>query len=271
MKNLSVKWQMGLVAALAALGMMLSVVLTQYSLSHLESLQNERVQINQIESDMLTLRRNEKDFLARKDPKYVDNFRNNYAAVENRVMLLTKALENQGLDHTIADKLAAILSDYQQKFLALVEQQNQIGLDHKTGLYGALRKAVHQAEGLMKAQQQDKLSKDMLMLRRREKDFMLRMDLTYINKFDQDMAVLQQDLSAAAIGAGIKQEIISAMNAYEKDFKALVNANITLGLSSKEGLLGEMRKTIHQSEALLAQLQAETGQHVEAEISRLNV
>ena len=270
MKNLSVKWQMGLVAALAALGMMLSVVLQQYSLSHLESLQNERVQINQIESGMLTLRRNEKDFLARKDPKYIDNFRNNYEAVENRVKLLTKALENQGLDHTIADKLAAILSGYQKRFLDLVEQQNQIGLDHKTGLYGALRKAVHQAEGLMKAQQQDKLSKDMLMLRRREKDFMLRMDLTYINKFDQDMAVLQQDLSAAPIGAGIKQEIISAMNAYEKDFKALVNANIKLGLSSKEGLLGDMRKTIHQSEALLAQLQTETGQHVEAEISRLN-
>ncbi len=271
MKNLSIKWQMGLVAALATLGMMLSIVLQQYSLSHLESLENERVQINQIESGMLTLRRNEKDFLARKDPKYVDDFRSNYEANESRVMLLTKALEGQGLDHTIADKLAAILTDYQEKFLALVEQQNQIGLDHKTGLYGALRKAVHQAEGLMQAQQQDRLSKDMLMLRRREKDFMLRLDLTYTNKFDQDMAVLQQDLSAAPIGAGIKQEIISAMKAYEKDFKALVNANIKLGLSSKEGLLGEMRKTIHQSEVLLAQLQAETGQHIEAEIARLNV
>ncbi len=271
MKNLSVKWQMGLVATFAALGMMLSLVLQQYALSHLESLENTQIQITEIESRMLTLRRNEKDFLARKDSKYVDTFGNNYGATQNRLAILTKALKEHDLDHTIANKLATILSDYKGSFLALVEQQKQIGLDHKTGLYGALRKAVHQAEDLLKAQQQDKLFKDMLMLRRREKDFMLRLDLNYDKKFDQDMAVLRQDLSAAAISEGIKQEIVTAMKAYETDFKALVNANVKLGLSSKEGLFGDMRKTIHQSEKLLAQLRADTGQHIEAGITRLNV
>lgn len=32
-----------------------------------------------------------------------------------------------------------------------------------------------------------------------------------------------------------------------------------------------MRKTVHQSEELLARLQANTGQHIEAEITRLNL
>ncbi len=271
MRNLSIKWQMGLVAALAALGMMLLSVLQHYSMGHVKSMGSARVLVSDIESGMLTLRRNEKDFLARTDLKYVEKFKNNYGAMQEGVNHLRTALEESDLEYTIADQFTTALTDYQEKFLAMVELQQQIGMDYKSGLYGALRKAVHRAEELLKAQKQDKLFKDMLMLRRREKDFMLRLDLKYLKKFDKDMAVLHQDLSGAVIGDGVKQEIVTAMKTYEKDFKALVDANVKMGLSSKEGLLGEMRKTVHQSEEILAQLQADTGQHIDSETTRLSM
>ncbi|MCU7843763.1 MAG: methyl-accepting chemotaxis protein [Candidatus Thiodiazotropha sp. (ex Monitilora ramsayi)] len=271
MRRLSIKWQMGLVAALAVSGMLLLSVLQQYSMIYMESLGDSRVLVSDIESGMLTLRRNEKDFLARKQPKYVDQFKTNYERTLEHTTSLSSAIEKTGLDHTTAENLKTILAAYRKKFLALVELQKQIGLDHKSGLYGALRKAVHQAEELMNAQNQDKLSKEMLMLRRREKDFMLRMDLKYLKKFDNDMVVLQQSLTESTINADVKQKIVNAMNIYERDFKALVDANVKLGLSSKEGLLGEMRKTIHQSEKILSQLQTGTHQHIDSETDRITL
>jgi len=271
MRGLSIKWQIGVVAALATLGMLLSAVLQQYSSNQLESLGNARVFISDIRADMLMLRRNEKDFLARKSLKYIDKFKTNYETAQGSVTGLSQILEENDLDPAITGKLTTVLSDYQNKFLALVDLQKKIGLDHKSGLYGALRNAVHQAEEMINTRQENKLSKDMLMLRRREKDFMLRLDLKYLKKFNKDLVVLQQDISDASLGEKIKLDISTAMKSYETDFKALVNANVKLGLSSKEGLLGEMRKTIHQSEELLAQLQADTGQHIETEMTQSNI
>ena len=271
MRSLSIKWQMGLVAALAVSGMLLLSMLQQYSMSYVESLGDSRVLVSDIESGMLTLRRNEKDFISRKQLKYVDQFNTNHERTLEHTTSLSSALKNAGLDHTTAEDLQIILAAYRKKFHALVELQKKIGLDHKSGLYGALRKAVHQAEELMNAQNQDRLSKDMLMLRRREKDFMLRMDLKYLKKFDKDMVVLQQSLTASTINADIKQKIVSAMSIYERDFKALVDANVKLGLSSKKGLLGEMRKTIHQSEEILSQLQRGTHQYIDSEMDRITL
>jgi len=265
MRNLSIKWQMGLVAALATLGMLLSTVLQQYSLGHLKSLQEARIQISDIESGMLTLRRNEKDFLARHNQKYVDQFNDQYASTQGIMVALKGILEKSELNQAITQELSSILSDYQKAFLALVELQKQIGLDHKQGLYGALREAVHKAEDLIKAQHQDKLFKDMLLLHRSEKDFMLRLDLQYVEKFDKDMALLQQDIAVVDMAADEREAILAGINTYETDFKALVNASVKLGLSSEEGILGDMRKTIHQSEALLAQLRKDTGQLIDAE------
>ena len=271
MRSLSIKWQLGLVAALAVIGMLLLAVLQQSSMSHVESLGNTRALVSDIESGMLTLRRNEKDFMARKKTKYVAQFIANYEQTLEHATNLSVELKENGLNHTTADDLKVILSSYRDKFLNLVDLQTQIGLDHKSGLYGALRKAVHQAEELMREQHQDKLSKEMLMLRRREKDFMLRMDLKYLKKFNGDMAILQQSIEASPISENVKEQIVNAMNLYEREFRALVDANVKLGLSSKEGVLGEMRKTIHQSEEILSQLQINTHNHIDSEMERITL
>ncbi len=271
MRNRSVKWQMGLVAALSVLGMLMLSVLQYYSMSSIDSLGNARALFNGIESGMLMLRRNEKDFLARKDAKYIEKFNDNHSAVQTQTNLLVDTLQENNLDSSIAERLTPILDDYQMKFLSMADLQQQIGLDSKAGLYGALRKAVHQAEDLLKAHKQDKLIKDMLMLRRREKDFMLRLDLKYLEKFEKDMVVLHQDLSESLISNAIREEVLAALKVYEADFKALVDANVKLGLTRTQGLLGEMRNTIHQSEVLLDELKTDTGQHINEAVIRLEL
>ena len=142
------------------------------------------------------------------------------------------------------------MARYNEKFLALVAQYRKIGLNPKDGLYGALRKAVHNAEAVIKAENNDKLMKDMLMLRRREKDFMLRHEIKYLEKFNKDFSVISRHITAAEIGKDTKQKISGLMAKYDQDFRALVKANQVVGLTSKAGLRGEMRAQVHATEKM---------------------
>lgn len=99
-------------------------------------------------------------------------------------------------------------------------------------MYGSLREAVHQAEDIMHAQRSDKLMKDMLVLRRREKAFMLHNDTRYVDKLNQDIAVLRSDLKAAALSGNARDQIAAAIDRYEHDFKALVAAAQVKGRSN---------------------------------------
>ena len=87
---------------------------------------------------MLTLRRNEKDFMLRLSPKYEQEHRANYE----------KALEyvQSHEELTFSKKL---LETYRQSFVEFVQAYQVLGLDEKSGLYGKLRDTVHQTEMLV--------------------------------------------------------------------------------------------------------------------------
>ena len=263
MNALTIKSRLVLLAVLAAVGMLVMAAIQFNALRNVESLGKARHLVAEIESDMLMQRRNEKDFLARKDLKYKARFIENARAMQAHIRELQAVLEDKHIDTTPGIGVADISREYQQKFLALVDLQKRVGLNHKDGLYGSLRDAVHRAEDLIGALNDDRLSKDMLMLRRREKDFMLRLDLKYLKKFDHDLAVFFSDLQRSGHPDEVKQRIKSAMDKYQQDFHSLVDAEKAMGLSSDRGLRGAMRAKIRASEGLLKKLSAETGSLIE--------
>lgn len=105
--------------------------------------------IGKIESSVLQLRRNEKDFLARKDLKYLDKFEKGMKSLHEQVTFLQKDFKSSGLEFGEFSALQAILTKYAQHFKSLVETQQRIGLHAKDGLYGELRGAVHDVESLI--------------------------------------------------------------------------------------------------------------------------
>ncbi len=258
MSLLSIERKTVFVALLIFVSIVVMATLQYRAISNYRSLGQIRVLVSDIQSNMLTLRRNEKDFVIRKDLQYRQKFVDNHNMIQANVQALRSGLQENAIEDTKTNQLAEILDTYKNRFLAMVELQKEIGFNHQDGLYGRLRDAIHQVEDILVAQRQGQLSKDMLMLRRREKDFMLRNDIEYIKKFDEDMAVMQSDLSRAYLNQRVKKEISTALAAYEKDFKALVSATQQMGFSSKEGLHGEIRKGIHQSEGILNELREDT-------------
>jgi len=260
--RISIQHQLMFLAGFVALGMIGLAMISHLTNQQIRELAQARLAIEEINSGMLTLRRNEKDFMARRDLKYVDKFSGNFDNMLADVDRLHSILDKQGVEGAGTGQLKQVFQDYRSTFLQVAATIEKIGLDPKSGLYGALRKAVHDAEAILKEQNQIRLTADMLMLRRREKDFMLRLDMKYLDKFNQDVAVFEQNLDDSSLDGSIRAALTETMKNYQRDFKALADGYVALGLSSKEGQHGAMRETIHQSEALLAEFEQKTNEWI---------
>ena len=227
------------------------LLLNQYSIYSLSKLDKIRLNIAQIESGMLMLRRNEKDFLARNDLKYQDKFTKNFASLKNKIDELISDLAAENYDTEASTFLAEHLNKYSAIFLKVVDIQKKIGMHSKDGLYGALRKAVHTVEDKLKSLDNQHLRADMLQLRRNEKDFMLRLDMKYPKKLQKNFEVMLKDLYASQ-HSGIDKDIIhKLLEKYRADFMELVKESKSKGLTPKSGLMGEMRNTVHKTENIL--------------------
>ena len=75
---LSIKQRLILMAAVSIFSLVTLFLLGNYATHKVEALERAVVKAAYIEVDMLTLRRNEKDFLARKDLKYQEKFNGNF-------------------------------------------------------------------------------------------------------------------------------------------------------------------------------------------------
>jgi len=91
----------------------------------------------------------------------------------------------------------------------------------------------------------------MLMLRRHEKDFMLRRDLKYVDKFNQRIEMMRNQLTNNNAISDFKQDLTIALNNYQQQFIQLVDGEQSFGLNSSQGVFGSMRGSIHQVESLL--------------------
>jgi len=257
----------GIVACLSMFGML---ALGQYTTHKLKVFDAVSFEVSQVESGMLMQRRNEKDFLARNDLKYKKKFEKNFAILDKRVNSLEEAVDSAGLDTTQISTLEKTFVNYKNSFLKLTAIQQKIGLHSKDGLYGSLRNAVHQAETEIKALDDHQLRADMLQLRRNEKDFMLRLNLKYLAKFNKNIDSFIQHLSQSEHSAASKDKIQGLMQLYQSGFAELVKNAQLKGLNSKQGVLGDMRSSVHETEALLKQISQTMNTTIEEEVGSLD-
>jgi methyl-accepting chemotaxis protein len=268
---MTIKRQFFLLISVVVVVMLAQVGLGRYHNSTIIQLEREHVLLAEIEAGMLMLRRNEKDFLMRNDLKYLEKFQSNHEILLEKTQRLSRMLSTSGIDDQDIQKITDILGQYGNNFHSLVQVQQEIGLHHKDGLYGSLRAAVHGVERLVKEQGEYQLLSDMLMLRRNEKDFMLREDLKYIEKFEKNLKVFQQTLADSSIPGDSKEAITQALSGYQRDFLSLVAGYQRKGLSPKEGLRGEMRATVHGAEELIARVDENLNKVIDSRISQSNI
>ena len=253
-RKIRISIQLAVISAILMFSMMILIAIGRYAGEAVHGADNVEIFLEETRVDLLSLRRHEKDFLARKLLKYSKKFSDRQNHLFNNIENLKQALVKADMNASLADKLRGKATAYVKAFHRVVGLQQRIGLNEKDGLYGALRNAVHQAEHVIMALDQQGLRAAMLQLRRNEKDFMLRRNTKYLEKFHKNFNIFMNHLRTSNLGEESKSRIGGLMQTYRKDFEALVKAEVEKGLQPDRGVLGEARDSAHAVESYLKNL-----------------
>jgi methyl-accepting chemotaxis protein len=169
----------------------------------------------------LEIRRSEKDFLLRNDPRYLDGAREWVAKAQK----MAGEMEAKAESADIAPALQAIkagLTKYAAELNVVGESKASAGLDEKSGLQGDLREAVHKAEGVVTRAKANDLLVHMLMLRRHEKDYLLWGQIALTAKIDAEAAAFSASLRNSPLDEALRADIGQSMATYVDKLKALI-------------------------------------------------
>lgn len=258
-----IKHKLAINTGISIISLILMLALLFFAVSSLEKNIEAAREIGDVQADILQLRKHEKDFMARKELKYIEQYNNGFSRLSNDLRLLENTFIALSLDLSELSTVMPVLKEYNEKFHQFAKAQQFIGLHPKDGLYGELRTAVHNVEELI-GRDDYKLLSGMLQLRRNEKDFMLRYDEKYISRLQGNVAQFILDVNASNFESQRKVKIVELVSAYEQAFNNLAQAQKQLGLSYDVGLQGEMRDTINQLNKVLEQLIKHSKVEVEA-------
>ena len=172
---------------------------------------------NEVDANALQMRRREKDFILRNDMKYVERYHeaaNAVLAALAEMKKLSAAYDQIGNVEDIEAKIAEHAALLDQ----LVAVAQDLGFSENLGLQGSLRKTVHEMEAKLNKLQLDNLTVKMLMMRRHEKDFIMRGDEKYLQRVNARRAEFIPLLDGALISQADKDEVDGLLDNYINDF-----------------------------------------------------
>lgn len=203
-------------------------------------------------------RRAEKDFLLRSDLKYVkshdDTMEQVFATIDRMEQIAATDEERQ-----ILPKVRELSAAYQSTLKQMIDTKVVLGLDEKVGLQGAFRKQVHDVEELLKKEKAIELTASMLMMRRHEKDFVMREADKYPTRMAAEQKKFKGLLAASSVSAANKKTITRAMADYYKGFLELVQ-----GTRDLRSAIAVYREKVHALDPQLTTLAAITNKATES-------
>jgi methyl-accepting chemotaxis protein len=192
-------------------------------------------QNKKIEAELLEGRRAEKDFLLRNDPRKADEqIEIGKAVIADIDKLRGKitAVDNSGLAGQV-EAMSGSLKQYQAHFAMVVERKRQLGLDEQSGFEGRLRTSVHDIEARVDQLHEPVLLVTMLMMRRHEKDFMLRRDAKYGDEMKKQASQFAALVENASIPETAKSELKQKLADYQRDFSSWMSTALALSAELK--------------------------------------
>jgi len=193
-------------------------------------------ELNQkIEVELLQSRRAEKDFLLRNDPRKADEqieIGKTVIADIDKLRGKIVAVDNSALARQV-EAMSGSLMQYQEHFATVVERKRQLGLDEQSGLEGRLRISAHDIEARVDQLHEPFLLVTMLMMRRHEKDFMLRRDAKYGNEMKKQASQFAALIENANIPDAAKTELKQKLADYQRDFSSWMSIAVALGAELK--------------------------------------
>ena len=177
----------------------------------------------QLSIEMLEARRNEKNFQQRRNESYAKAHAELIGPI-NRDFDEVERLMSAGGMGALSDKTKQAqegFKRYTADFNALVAAEIKLGLNETLGLSGSLRAAVHDIEAKLKELDNPRLTSWMLMMRRHEKDFMLRRDPKYVAELKKAATEFSKAIEVVAVASTtVMNDITAKLQKYLSEFAA---------------------------------------------------
>ncbi|WP_114286138.1 methyl-accepting chemotaxis protein [Candidatus Halocynthiibacter alkanivorans] len=189
--------------------------------------------VDRIEVGFLRARRSEKDFLLRKDAKYL---KRHMAAMDTLLADLDR-LETGLAGHDASaterksgteeiDVLRAAIAQYQEDFRRMSQADQALGLTADTGLNGQLRAAARTIEQTLTPLNLPEPQIKMLMMRRHEKDFVLRADPKYAEQLAARIREFRAFPDPYFASAELRKTVFLQLDTYKAAFDAFAAATV---------------------------------------------
>ncbi|MBW8184233.1 methyl-accepting chemotaxis protein [Shewanella nanhaiensis] len=253
-----IRHKLMLSAAVSIVALVAMFSLQRYSSGVQQELSYAAQGVIKLEKEVLSLRKDEKDFFARLDFSYLEKHKLNVEEMNSEIESLREIFDSNSIPVSELNGFEKSLEFYQESFQNVVVLQKEIGLTPKTGLYGGLREAVRNVESIVKEYKQAELMVIMLQLRRNEKDFMLRRSMGYVDKFNNNIQLFESELNNSSIDNTGKGKVSELMASYQRDFALLVSKEQALGLTQNDGEMGILRDAIRAADSNLVRLKEQS-------------
>lgn len=191
------------------------------------------------ERDVARLQSTAREFIATRDAALVSRSQQLFDAIDGSFI----AIDALGAQVDLID-IREATDAYGRSHRELFRLWEEKGVNEESGLRGAFREAAHQVEELIDAYATPPLMVQYLMLRRQEKDYLLRSDTRYIDRALNIIESMESQVAASAIPDNIAAEIVQRLAVYRTDLLALVAVDEALSraeanLETRSGRLTE--------------------------------
>lgn len=210
---MNIKNKLYSLGAVAILGVVSLLLTTSHFAQTTNQLNNANLLVAKLEIRLLNLRRNEKDFLLRKDMKYLDKFNKNMDIFLDLESELAPVLDDNDLPSS--SQVRQDILKYQSGFTNLVNAFDALGLKPEEKLLGKYNTELKALKPSLSSEQ-------------------------LVNLFEFDKNVAKGEVQAQLL-PGNASQLIAAAN-------QVVAQKKTIGLKYNEGLLGDARGLSHAVE-----------------------
>ncbi len=182
----------------------------------------------EIDVAVLHARRAEKDYFLRYKELGFEDARSEYVSTVQSNVLTIKGYVDElyGLEVHEEDRARTLalkdaIDEYETTFLVTVDAIEERGhMDE--GLEGEFRAKAHEIEDAVEGEHLAQLMIDMLMMRRHEKDYLLRGEEKYVTSLREAVDVFQADVAATSLSAAEKTRLTALSDEYQALFDQLV-------------------------------------------------
>jgi methyl-accepting chemotaxis protein len=213
-----------------------------------------------LNSDVLVLRKNEKNFLSRLSWDDIKKFQTNSEILVEDLNTLSKLLSDKSELSYSLSKVSSSLQDYKKRFEAVCSCYEKIGIDYDHGLKSKVKQAYSRLEALMwhwenrESSDSENLQNyrhQTLKLAINEKNFLIRPSQKYIERFRTCVTEITQDIDGDLfLSKSDKQLFMSLLTDYSDLFYHLSNLMLEMDHSPNSPLVS-LSQSAREIEALV--------------------